>query len=49
MHYQGSKVPLSEKKSGFKSAGIPLRGHWGSRYATVASRHEKKRREEIFA
>jgi cell division protein FtsQ len=47
MHYQGSKVPLSEKKSGFKSAGIPLRGHWGSRYATVASRHEKKEEKKF--
>jgi cell division septal protein FtsQ len=42
MHYQGSKVPLSEKNSGFKSAGIPLRSPWGSRYATVSSRREKK-------
>jgi cell division protein FtsQ len=42
MHYQGSKVPLSEKNSGFKSAGMPLRSPWGSRYATVTSRREKK-------
>jgi len=42
MHYQGSKVPLSEKNSGFKSAGMPMRSPWGSRYATVTSRREKK-------
>ena len=42
MHYQGSKVPLSEKNSGFKSAGMPLRSPWGSRYATVTNRREKK-------
>jgi cell division protein FtsQ len=42
MHYQGSKVPLSEKNPGFKSAGMPLRSPWGSRYATVTSRREKK-------
>src|ERR1700722_2052613 len=47
MHYQGSKVPLSEKKSGFKSAGIPLRGHWGSRYVTVASHHDKKEEKKF--
>jgi cell division protein FtsQ len=42
MHYQGSKVPLSEKNSGFRSAGMPLRSPWGSRYGTVSSRGEKK-------
>ena len=42
MHYQGSKVPLSEKNSGFKSAGMPLRSPWGSRYGTVSGRGEKK-------
>lgn len=42
MHYQGSKVPLSEKNERFKSAGIPSRRSWGqTRYAAMVSRREQ--------
>src|ERR1700733_7663871 len=47
MHYQGAKVPLSEKSYRFTSAGIPMRSPWGSRYATVESRREKKEEKKF--
>jgi cell division protein FtsQ len=53
MHYQGSKVPLSEKNDRFKSAGIPSRRVWGNSYTAMASRRvqpeEKKFSLKMFA
>jgi cell division protein FtsQ len=43
MHYQGTRVPLSEKNPGFKSAGIPFRSRWGGgRAVAVKERKERK-------
>jgi cell division septal protein FtsQ len=47
MHYQGSKVPLSEKNSRFQSAGIPARRTWGSHYSVMNSRVEKKEEKKF--
>ena len=48
MHYQGTKVPLSEKHTGFKTAGIPARRIWGARYSAVESRREVPKAEKKF-
>ncbi len=47
MHYQGSKVPLSEKNSRFQSAGISTRRTWGSHYSAMNSRVEKKEEKKF--
>jgi cell division septal protein FtsQ len=47
MHYQGTKVPLSEKSTRFKSAGIPTRRFWGNRYSALESRREPKEEKKF--
>ncbi|HTA76816.1 MAG TPA: FtsQ-type POTRA domain-containing protein [bacterium] len=48
MHYQGTKVPLSEKNTRFQSAGIPARRPWGNRTSATES-HRPKREEKQFS
>jgi cell division septal protein FtsQ len=47
MHYQGTKVPLSEKSNGFRSAGIPVRRFWSRHHVFAGSHEEKKENKKL--